>query len=460
MSSPTPTELPPLQGRYRILERLGASRLAAVYGAYDERLQRRVLVHLMRRELASQTTLRDRFLQEAEHHASRTHRSLLDVYDSGELAGRPFIVTEYIAGRALRDLGALSLEDALLYMRQIVGAVAVCQNHQVPHPPISSSNVLLVGDGHVELLESWQIAPEEVARDLAAYRPPERTTGAPVSPAGVVYSLGMLFIELLTGKRPIDGTEPQQIAQAHLTAQIPMISALQPRLQLPELETLLQRATAREPAQRFADAAAFAQALDHLHALLNRDTQRFRVPEQPSMADRVRHETGRLLQKAPVRRASAKAMPPAPDPFPVSAAPPRSRTMLGLAIMAIMLLLTICAAYQLGSMAIERLADVRLPRLETPNVDLSGALPSWLTGAVAGDGELFEVAITDPDGLNLRDAPGLGTNVITLLPNGTRVRRIGGPQVVDGVAWFQIRARINERDTEGWVSANFIRQVE
>jgi eukaryotic-like serine/threonine-protein kinase len=457
-SSPTPTELPPLQGRYRILDRLGASRLAVVYSAYDERLQRRVLVHLMRRELASQATLRARFLQEAEHHAARTHRSLLDVYDSGELAGRPFIVTEYVTGRALSDIGALSLEDALLYMRQIVGAVAVCQANNVPHPPISSANVILVDDGHVELLESWQIAPEDVARDLACYRPPERTAGAPVSPSGVVYSLGILFIELLIGKRPIDGQEPQQVAQAHLSSHIPAISDLQPRLYSPELEQLIQRAIARDPSMRLPDAAAFARVLDGLHTRLNGDTQSFRVPEQPSIGERVRHETGRLLQSPARRRTAAASAPPGIQPTS-SVAPPRSRTALGLTILGVLFILTICAAYQLGSLAVERLADIRLPRFDVPSTNLGIALPDWLTGDVSGEGELFEITITGDEGLNLRDAPGLGSRVVTLLPNGTRVRRIDGPQIVDGVAWLKVRTRINDQDVEGWVSANYVRQV-
>src|SRR5215470_17122713 len=124
MTTPTPAALPLLQGRYRVEDRLGASRLAVVYRAYDERLRRNVLIHLLRRELADQDALRERFLQEAQHNAGRSHRSLLDVYDTGELAGRPFMVTEYVAGRSLRELGALSLEDALLYFRQVVGAVA------------------------------------------------------------------------------------------------------------------------------------------------------------------------------------------------------------------------------------------------------------------------------------------------------------------------------------------------
>src|SRR5919204_5950232 len=132
MAQVTPTSLPILHGRYRIEEQLGAGRLAVVYRAYDERLQRMVLVHMLRKELVDQEPLRQRFIQEAHDGARRSHQSLLEVFDSGEVAGRPYMVTEYVAGRTLRELGALSLEEALLYFRQVVGAVATCQAAGVP----------------------------------------------------------------------------------------------------------------------------------------------------------------------------------------------------------------------------------------------------------------------------------------------------------------------------------------
>ncbi|HEX9439221.1 MAG TPA: protein kinase, partial [Roseiflexaceae bacterium] len=161
MTRATPTSLPILHDRYRIEEQLGAGRLAVVYRAYDERLQRRVLVHMLRKELVGQEPLYQRFLREAHDGARRSHPSLLEVYDSGEVAGRPYMVTEYVAGRTLRELGTLSLEEALLYSRQVVGAVAVCQMAGVPHPPINSNNIILVEDGHVELVESWLTPPAD-----------------------------------------------------------------------------------------------------------------------------------------------------------------------------------------------------------------------------------------------------------------------------------------------------------
>src|SRR5581483_1899309 len=128
-----PPSIPLLHGRYRIEEQLGTGRLAAVYRAYDERLQRKVLVHLLRKDLMGQDALRERFIQEAHISARRSHQSLLEVFDSGD-----------VADRTLREIGPMSLEEALLYFRQLVGAVATCQAAGVPLPPISSNNVVLV----------------------------------------------------------------------------------------------------------------------------------------------------------------------------------------------------------------------------------------------------------------------------------------------------------------------------
>src|SRR5262245_59159473 len=99
MTDATPTSNPILHGRYRVEEQIGVGRLAAVYRAYDERLQRRVLVHLLRKELVDQEPLRERFVRESYDSARRSHPSLLEVFDSGEVAGRPYMVTEYVEGR-------------------------------------------------------------------------------------------------------------------------------------------------------------------------------------------------------------------------------------------------------------------------------------------------------------------------------------------------------------------------
>jgi hypothetical protein len=471
MTRTTPTSNPILHGRYRIEEQLGVGRLAVVYRAYDSRLQRRVLVHLLRKELVGQEPLRERFIREAHDSARRSHPSLLEVFDSGEVGGRPYMVTEYVAGHSLRELGALSLEQALLYFRQVVGAVAVCQMAGVPHPPISSNNIILVEDGHVELVESWLATPATIALDIAAYRPPERSGGGAVTPAGAVYSLGLLLFEMLTGRRAIDGDDPRTVAQAHLSARIPPLSEVRPLLHLPSLEQLLQQATAPRPEQRPSDAAAFGLALDDLRRMITRDTQRLEAPpvRPPTLRQRINRTTGALIApraapQAPSNRGAARSESarrlPAPDHAPAQLYGDPRRSISGMVVLLTLLLVVACGAYYGASVALGAMANIQLPlpRLDLPSLpDLGIDLPEWLTGVVSGGGQTLVVTGVPDEGLNLRAAPGLNTQVIGLLPNGARVRKIGEPQSVDGVPWLPVRARLGDDEREGWVSQRFVK---
>ncbi len=461
MTQATPSPAPVLHGRYRIEEKLGAGRLAVVYRAYDDRLQRPVLVHMFRRDLMGQEALRQRFIAEAQSSARRNHPSLLDVFDSGEVGGRPFMITEYVSGRTLREIGALTLEDALLYFRQIVGAVAVCQAAGVPHPPISSSNVVLVDDGHVELLENWTTPAAERGLELAAYRAPERTAGGQVTHAAAVYSLGLLLIEMLTGRRVFDGTDPRAVAEMHLTGEIPPLTRVQPLLFAPSLDRLIRLATARDPQRRPPDAAALAQALDEVRRTYAGDTQPLDVPPaRPPLVRRAPRED--VLREDVLREDAPRPAPPraaafpdaAPRRQPVGPDPFRRRSLTGLGIMLALFAAVACGAYAITSSAAGRIDQgFELPSLSLPSLPL----PDWLTGVVDGEGEVLVVTIGDIEGLNLRESPGLQTRVIGLLPNGARVRRLEGPRVVDNVSWIKVRAEVDGRPVDGWVSATFVR---
>jgi hypothetical protein len=466
MTHATPLSIPLLHKRYRIEEQLGAGRLAVVYRAYDERLQRQVLVHLLRKELVDQETLRERFIQESHTAARRSHQSLLEIFDSGEIAGRPYMVTEYVAGRTLRELGALSLEEALLYFRQLVGAVAACQAAGVPHPPVTSNNVVLVEDGHVELLENWCTPPAEIALDSASYRPPERTAGEPTTRASVVYSLGLLLIEMLSGRRVFTGDDPRTIAQQHLNTRIPTLSEIRPLLYMPSLERLLRDITARRSEDRPPDASALGQALDDIRRDMSGDTRRLDRPaaQPPSLRQRINRSASQVIAPRPI---PARPSAPLADERPVDRAAQRvapsagrGRSITGIVIVLAMLLVFACAGYYGISLAAEQLANVELPRpsIDMPSLpDLGVELPGWLTGIVSGGGRVWVVNIEGSEGLNLRAGPGTDAEIITFLPSGTHVRQIGDAQTAGGVEWLRVRAQVGDRELEGWVSQLYLK---
>jgi serine/threonine protein kinase len=465
MNTPATSTSSLLVGRYRLHEKLGDGRLAAVYHATDETLQRSVLLHILRPELASQEPLRQRFVSEVNASARRTHSALLEVYDSGESEGRPYMVTEYIQGRPLHGLGVQEPERALLYLRQVAGAVALCQAQNVPCPPISSSNVLIVNEGQVKLIENWQLDHSQAAFELAHYRAPELSQGEPPGPASAVYALGLLLYELLTGSRPVQGSNTAEVVRAHLSLQFAPVSRLNPRCYLPVIDTLVRRATERAPEQRLASAVEFAAALEQAWRQLNTETRRLSVtPAQPAPR---RHEASRFPQPWPRRRPTPEPQPaqPAsarPESRRPEAAPPARRqqhpvlrTVTSWLVLLALLLAVVVGSYAGASFLADRffaieLPQIRIPQINLPQIDLE--VPDWIQGSEPN--EILIVNINE--GLNLRDEPGLSTEVIAVVPNGAQVEKLEGPITVDNVPWVRIQTEQDGEQLEGWMSRNFL----
>lgn len=467
----TPSSAPLLFGRYRVAEHCGDTRLASIYTAVDERLQRRVLIHLLRKDLVGQAQPRERFVAQIGQMARRSHPALLDVYDSGEASGRPFMVTEFVSGRPLRGLGLLTPERALLYLRQVTGAVALCQSRRAAdaplglyHPPISSSNVLLVDEGHVKLVDSWLLAPGEVPADIAHYRAPELSQGQEATLAAPVYALGLLCYELLTGIRPVSGSDARAIALAHLNARVPPLHEARPALYLPAVERLVARATAGAPELRFPDAATFGAALDTLWRDLGSPTQPLAPPRAPA-----------------ARRAGAATGPPAAAPPAAPAAPPAragvrmrpvdpatlrrsnvARGLLGWAVLVGLVLLVAAAGFFAVNAltgALKGVTPPGVPWLPPPPTGGSGGPFGWLDTLFGAD-EIYIVNIAE--GLNLRRAPDATdpANIITVVPNGTPVRKLEGPRVAGNIPWLRVRVTVEGKELEGWMSLNYLRRKE
>jgi serine/threonine protein kinase len=484
----TPSPAPLLFGRYRVHEQLGDTRLTSVYGATDERLSRQVLLHLLRKEFAGQERPQARFIAEIGQSARRSHQALLEVFDSGEASNRPFMITEYVSGRPLRGLGVLTVEQAFLYMRQIVGAVAACQSQAdattpngLYHPPVSSSNVLLVDEGRVKLVDSWLLAPDALLADIAHYRAPELSEGQPASPASAVYSLGLLLYELITGERPVSGEDARSIALAHLNVRIPPLAQARPTLYLPAVEQLLARATARFPEYRYLNAAELAAALDSVWRDLGANTQRLRAPvaqaaapvamsvdmpepqpvaplPNPSPQPSQRNLTGLDAITSRLRRRSS-------DNIDSDVVRQNSmvRSLVGWVVMLGLLLIVAVGSYMGVNALINQISGVSPPNLPSlpglPSADNSDGPLAWL-GGLFGQDEIYIVNLVE--GLNLRSRPDVNddTTLIAVAPNGTPVRKLEGPVVRDNIPWLRVEFDMNGQRYEGWMSLNYLRQEQ
>ncbi|MFV9503280.1 MAG: serine/threonine protein kinase [Oscillochloridaceae bacterium umkhey_bin13] len=483
----TPSAAPLLFGRYRVSAHLGDTRLVAVYAAADERLQRRVLLHLLRKDLVGNQRARERLVNEAGQMARRSHPAMLEVFDSGVVGERPFLVTEYCTGRPLRGLGMLTAEQALLYLRQLAGAVALCQAQRSPsaplglsHPAISSNNVWLVDEGRIKLVESWQPGSSEPLLDQAHYRAPELSQGQPATPATTVYALGLLLFELLTGERPMRGDDARAVALAHLQTRIPALSQARPSLYLPSVERLLARATARAPEHRHPDAQAFANDLDALWRELGTTTQPLSTQARRAAARPVptRPEGNPALstpttpdpqpKPQPVSRPQPRrpeaATPPQPPQGRSQAADPgqlqrqrHSHQLIGWLVMVGLVLLVAGGSF---------VAVQALFRLERPVVTLPGMprlpdfLPEqpgdWLEGLNQPTETIYLVNIAE--GLNLRSEPDANdpNNILAVIPNGTPVRQLEGPRIEGNIPWLRVRTELDGRTLEGWMSLNYL----
>jgi hypothetical protein len=140
------------------------------------------------------------------------------------------------------------------------------------------------------------------------------------------------------------------------------------------------------------------------------------------------------------------------------------RSITGIIIVLAMLFVFACGAYYAITVAVDQLANIQLPR---PSIDLPSLgitlpelgieLPGWLTGVVSGGGQVWVVNIDGPEGLNLRSAPGITSQIITFLPSGTHVRQISEPQTADNTQWIKVRAQLGSQVVEGWVSRLYVK---
>jgi serine/threonine protein kinase len=305
--------------RYRIQEQLGTGRLATVYHAYDERLQRDVMLHVLRDDLLDQPAMHQEFADEVGVHARRVHTALIQVYDSGEADGHPYLVTEHVSGHTLKEARRLSVEQAITIISHVTSAVTACLTRNLPFPSISSRNILIVDEGNVRLMDDWQMPEEEAALEHARYRAPECSQGDTQTPASAVYSLGILLYEMLAGACPIQGETVEEITQAHAQTAIPSLSKVRPSLYLPTLDRLLSRATKEFPGQRIRDPQAFKEELDQLQQSLSTETQRL-----TTMATYPSSQQLQPPQQQPPQRPQPQqpSQPPMPSQPPVPSPPP------------------------------------------------------------------------------------------------------------------------------------------
>ena len=252
--------------RYRVTRRLARGGMATVYVAQDERLDRPVALKVMHPHLADSDAFVERFRREARSAARIVHPGVVSVFDQGVVTGQGFLVMELIDGTNLRQLlraqGAFTIPQALRYTTDTLEALRAAHRVGVIHRDIKPENILVPTDGPAKVTDfGLARAASEVSMSstgnmlgTVAYIAPEIATTAEADARSDIYSVGIMLYEMLTGAVPWAGESPLQIASHHVSDDVPSPSAAQPWIPR-EIDDLVAALTAREPANRPADAS-------------------------------------------------------------------------------------------------------------------------------------------------------------------------------------------------------------
>jgi serine/threonine protein kinase len=259
-------------GRYLVEQVIGGGGMAVVYRARDEELDRPVAIKVLADNLAADEAFRKRFLREARLAAQLSHRNVVQIYDSGEADGRPYIVMEYVEGETLADLlarrGRLPAWEAVELALQVCSGLDHAHRAGLVHRDIKPRNLLLRPDGTVKIVDfgiarsagGTRLTETGSVLGTAAYLAPEQAAGDEVTPAADVYALGVVLYEMLAGRTPHTAASLTEFLARGHEQPIPALREL--ARDVPEaLEDVVMRCLARIPAYRPASAGDLAAEL-------------------------------------------------------------------------------------------------------------------------------------------------------------------------------------------------------
>lgn len=304
-----------LDGRYRVDTPIATGGMSTVYRGLDVRLDRPVALKVMDSRYADDRQFLTRFTMEARAVARLKDPGLVAVYDQGTDAGRPFLVMELVEGGTLRELlrerGPMPPHAAVAVLAPVLSGLAVAHRAGLVHRDVKPENVLISDDGEVKLVDfglvravaEAGITSTSVILGTAAYLSPEQVSSGQTTPRSDVYSAGILAYELITGTTPFTGDNPLAVAYQRVDHDVPPPSSAISGVP-PQFDEFVGRATARDPAARYADAAEMGAELQAIAAELA--LPKFRVPAPKNSAQHVaatayhrRHGATRQLTRGP-----------------------------------------------------------------------------------------------------------------------------------------------------------------
>ena len=288
-------------GRYHILEQLGQGGMAVVYKAYDTRLEREAAVKVIRMQSFAPDVvehMRKRFEREAKSLARLEHPNIVPIYDYGEFEGSPYLVMRFINGGTLKHQTGrpMPYSNAAHLLAPMARALAYAHSQNVIHRDVKPANILITSGGEpmlsdfgvAKILESEEgntLTGTGVGIGTPEYMAPEQWENK-VSPQTDIYALGVVFYEMVTGRKPYTADTPAAVYKMQLMDPLPRPRTFVPGL--PEqVEWILFKSLAKKPEDRYATMDEMAAALEKLASKV--DTPPVQVRTPPVMATTAPH---------------------------------------------------------------------------------------------------------------------------------------------------------------------------
>ena len=288
-------------GHYKISESIGTGGMGEVYLAADIVAGRKAALKLLPLRFTGDTERLKRFEQEAHAVVGLNHPNILTVYEIGEDHSIHYIASELIEGETLRERLArepMQLSEAVDVAIQVAGALAAAHEARIVHRDIKPENIMLRPDGYVKVLDfgiaklAEEQLPATMSRDEALflvetnlgsilgtvrYMSPEQACGAPVDKTTDIWSLGVVFYEMLTGHAPFTGDTPKEVMSSIIEKEPPPLTRYIAHAPT-ELQQIVSKTLRKDRTQRYRGAHELLQALKDLRRKLEAELERAAAP--------------------------------------------------------------------------------------------------------------------------------------------------------------------------------------
>ena len=261
-----------LKNRYYIISKIGEGGMAEVYLANDIINKREVAIKIIKDSTSLDPLNIARFQREARASAALRHHNIIEIYDVDEYRGKPYMVMEYVKGESLRELlkrrGTFTPVEACDIIYQLACALAHAHEHGVIHRDVKPQNVMMKNDGEIKLgdfgIALVNDAPHLTQKDIILgsvhYMAPEVAQGKNATIQSDVYSLGVTFFELLTGKLPYHDASAVKIAMMHIGEPFPSVRKYRNDIDK-RIEKIINKACSKELKSRYSNMNSLKQDL-------------------------------------------------------------------------------------------------------------------------------------------------------------------------------------------------------